>query len=176
MGKVQHRQIYILVLCGVTLAVCVALRMRDTTPPSLPLAGNSPESLGIDAKAIYARADLRYPVAYLLKPDHKREGSSEFSLAPLLLQRVAAVTGESLDRHLFGAVTSTAAGEVTVDPSQPTIYFSESTAVLRGKEYRQLSYQWWYPRSTGGRSQGFRMTLDDSGLLLLTLVGECCRD
>lgn len=120
-----------------------------------------------NGETIYARADLHWPAAYLFKPEYQLEAQVEFSLAPLILGRSDASDPDADKRYAFGAVAKTASGAFAVDLSKPTIYFGESTAILRGKEYRQLRYRWWHSAPSSSSStpagQGFRMTLDDSG-------------
>lgn len=132
--------------CAVALILLLALWLKDDDP-----------------NAIYARADLHWPAACLFKPDHQLEDQVEYSLAPLLLGRSDASDPDAGKRYAFGAVAKDTNGAFAVDVSKPTIYFGESTAILRGKEYRQLRYQWWHSASSGRASQGFRMTLDAAG-------------
>ncbi len=168
MRREQRQRIFIIAFCGGGLVMFFVLFPRDpAATPRSPLSKASPDPAPLDRNVIYAQADVRFASAYLLKPDHQRDGNREFGLAPLLLERAADTAGESLESHLFGAVTLSATGEFRVSPSPPTIYFNDSTAILRGKEYRQLSYEWWYPPSRGPRSQGFRMTFDDKGMILI---------
>ena len=138
---------YVLILSGMLLAILLALWLLRSSDPD----------------TIYARADLHWPAACLFKPDHQLEDQVEYSLAPLLLGRSDASDSDAGKRYAFGAVAKTASGAFAVDVSKPTIYFGESTAILRGKEYRQLRYQWWRSTTSGQASQGFRMTLDPAG-------------
>ena len=150
----------ILILSGTVFAVLLALWMGiGTTDPN-----GVPDSLrSSDPETIYARAELHWPAACLFKPDYQLDGQVEYSLAPLLLGRSDASDPDARQCYAFGAVAKAASGAFAVDLSKPTIYFGESTAILRRKERRQLRYQWWHSASSARAGQGFRMTLDEAG-------------
>lgn len=138
---------------------------NDETDPDTPRPAESSRQPRIDPDAIYARAELRWPAARLFKPDNQLRDQVEFSLAPLLLARSDASDPDGDQRYAFGAVKRATSGTFEVDVSKPTIYYGESTAFLRGREYRQLRYRWWHsaPSQSARASQGCRMTLDDTG-------------
>lgn len=62
---------------------------------------------------------------------------------------------------------------VSVDPTRPSLYCYESTALIHGKRYKQLAYVWWFPErpsmmqddAAAGHIDGgtLRLTLDDAG-------------
>lgn len=137
---------------------------KDDTDPDAPAPADPAHQPRVDPDAIYARADLRWPAARLFKPVYELDGPVEFQLAPLVLERSDAADPGDEQRHAFGAVSRAASGTFDIDISKPTVYHGESTAILRGREYRQLRYQWWHaPPPSARSSQGVRMTLDDTG-------------
>lgn len=61
---------------------------------------------------------------------------------------------------------------VWIDPSRPSVYCYESTALIYGKRHKQLAYVWWFPErpsmmqddAAAGHIDGgtLRLTLDDA--------------
>ena len=141
--------------------VLALLLVVACTPERAPYPAPRPTIARLDAETtseLYDRADRQFASGRMSKPDRERDGSAEFTLAPLIID-------EGLDGPDFGAVTD----DLTIDSSRPAVYFAESTAILDGLEYRQISYQWWYPPATGDEleTQGVRLTLNENDLAIL---------
>lgn len=128
---------------------------------------------------IYARVDARFDAAIYGKPNEASADPLIVQLAPLLVQAVDSPSPASSGAHRLAGVVERPGGGWGLDPTRPTIYTAESTALLHGREFQQRSYLWWHApndehelagpwKAAGydgppGPCRGYRMTLDADG-------------
>lgn len=131
-----------------------------------PLDSHEQPLAQADREAIYARTDLELSVADFFKPNPQTTEAIDVYQALLLLQEVAD-SAAFPDADSFGAVTNTD-GRPRIDRDHPTVYFSESTATVNGREHDQMSFIWLYSLDTSTSeeslaAQGLRLTYDSTG-------------
>ncbi len=117
----------------------------------------------------YATVDEQFARAAFFKPRERDGLPFEIVMAPLIVQQVT--HGDTLpaaDR--FGALGPN--HSVRVD--SPTVYYATSTALLRGRPFKQITFTWFYPIAPPWPLShvtvlpaGVRMTLDDQGYPLV---------
>ncbi len=100
----------------------------------------------------YDRAASVFETADFWKPAESSAGGIEDDLAPLIVQEVVTGDGGSTDPGRFGAVYLDNAGNVRVNPEEPTVYAAVGTMTFRGVEHEVAGYVWCYPPSGPGSS------------------------
>lgn len=145
----------------------------DAGSSGSPIAVSDPAAM---RTAIYDRTSERFDAAIFFKPRPGPHVHREFSMAPLIIQQVDASRPDAAQGEKFGALRASSDGLLSVDTSNPTIYSSESKAMLNGALFDQLSYLWFYPGSGAEvgeerlAAQGVRLTLDSQGLPVIMEV------
>lgn len=139
---------------------------------------------------IRGRTSAQFALGTLFKPSDQAsdEASDETpaglirDLAPIIVQQVAAGRAAVRADERIGAATGADDGGYAVDPSRPTVYAEHSTALLHARDYKQITYVWWYPPSTTrtshrpARWRGVRMTLNAAGApVIWELLGSANR-
>lgn len=105
--------------------------------------------------------------AIYLKPSEGALAAFPDALPPLILQETFSRSDAPI-RAGIGALSRDDRGRLRVDPTRPTVYLAEGSALLGANEYRQLYHIWWRARErategVGPSWYGFRTTLGDDG-------------
>jgi len=134
---------------------------------------------------LYQRVTNEFAHAEYYKPAERRTNEPSFTLAPLIMQQIRATGAPSSTPDRFGTL-NVSNGDVTFDPSHPTIYWASDTVQIKSAAFPRLSYVWWYapsadvaargpgpgdgvPAQGGADSplQGIRVTLNSAGQPLI---------
>jgi len=117
------------------------------------------------ARKKFERVALWHPE----KPDH---ASILSKYAPIIGVEWGDARPYDIVSDRIGAVTvdgSPGAIDVSVDPTNPTIYAYTSSAKIHGKTYQQLNYVWWFPNRPAFTKDDIGAGKIDGAMLRITL-------
>jgi len=152
-----------LVMPMVVAALAVGCEQRRPVPAA-------PRPLDVEAavrdhQRLRARTQRRFSQASFLSPTPDSAAGIPLWMAPLLVHEYRPGVEEPRCARC-GAVTRDAAGRVSVDCDQPTVYLLAADVMVGAQSLKQLTYWWFYPPAAAGqpvRLRGFRMTLGRGG-------------
>lgn len=113
-----------------------------------------------------ARTTRVFKNSLFYKPREQSASGSALELAPIIVQELQAGAIEPDPPQRIGTWNSDQSGNRRVDASNASVYYDFSSALLNGRERRQITYAWWHTESVNsavGAWQAVRMTLDDDG-------------
>ena len=112
------------------------------------------------AASIRARTETEFQLADFLKPHMEGPAGIDPFLAPVFYLDAAEFEAIGMP----GAASLDSNGQLVIDPSRPTVYYTEEVAQEWGGR-RQLSYVWLRSQGEAGpvSAQGLRISLDPDG-------------
>ena len=115
---------------------------------------------------IRARTAREFENSVFFKPREQSASGSAVEFAPIVVQELEAGALEPGSGQRIATWSSHQRGKRRMDASRASVYYDFSSALLNGRERRQITYAWRQARaadSAGGAWQAVRMTLDEDG-------------
>jgi hypothetical protein len=150
-------------LCIVTGCV----RTGETPEPS---PGMDRSSLRQAREAAYVRTERKFERALFWSPDPQSIAGDQRWMSPLIVEELDPLRGDDPPISGFGRLIADATGHFTADPDEPTVYHGTESVEIRGTDFVQSTYLWFYPTLQLGGDvgwRGFRMLLDRRGYAIV---------